>query len=365
MGLLAWIAGTLLVLAVLGDAFETIVVPKTIERRMRISTAYARAIWKVWHSLVKRLPEGKSRQTALQSFGPLSLLFLFVVWAGALVFGFALVHWGLMALGPDASFGDTLYFSGVTFFTLGYGDITASSPLGRTLSVIEAGTGFGFLAIIISYVPVLYQSFSRREQFIIQLDSRAGSDPSGGELIRRHAEARAMPLLAGTLRDAEIWAAQNLETYMSYPILAYYRSQHDTQSWLTALTAVLDACSLILAGFEGDEPWIDELKFQAHATFAMARHVVVDVAYVLDDPPAHHPKSRITLDVELRLIEIVQMACGTVPEDFVARLSAQRALYEPYLVGLARDLHFTLPSWIAPAEWFDNWQRTAWDAEHF
>lgn len=366
MGIAFAVLGLILVLIVLRDTFETIVVPKTVERNVRISTFYYRLVWKVWHWAADRLPDGRARQTWLMSFGPLSLIFLFVVWAGILIYGFALVQFGFETLEHGARFGLYLYWSGETFFTLGYGDVASTAGIGMFLSVIEAGTGFGFLAIVIAYVPTLYQAFSRREHLIVMLDSRAGSDSSAGELLRRHVEAQSLPSLTAFLREAERWSAEQLETYLSYPILSYYRSQHDTQSWLTALTAILDTCALLLSGFEREEPWAKELRFQARATFAMARHVVVDLAYVLNDPPDIKAPGRRTPDDEAYLAKVLELACGHKVSALSDRLAEFSAMYEPYLVGLARDMHYTLPAWTPQPEAQDNWQRTAWEeGAHF
>jgi hypothetical protein len=108
-----------------------------------------------------------------------------------LIGGFALLLWGLgaqlVATGGDAGFGTALYGSGTTFFTLGLGDVLPHTALGRLLVVLEAGMEFAFLALIISYIPVLSQAFSHREVYVSLLDARAGSPPSAAELLRRHA----------------------------------------------------------------------------------------------------------------------------------------------------------------------------------
>jgi voltage-gated potassium channel Kch len=375
--LVAAVFGLLGILVILWDTFETIVVPKTVQRRIRISTLYSNVIWNLWHRMADRLPEGGLRTAVLGSFGPLAILFLFVVWASLLVIGFALVHWGLMDMGVEASLPEYLYFSGVTFFTLGYGDMTSSTAAGRFVSVAEAGTGYAFLAVVIAFVPTFYQAFSRRERFIVMMDSRAGSNPTSGELLRRYADAGSMPALASWLKDAEGWCAEQLENYLSYPILAYYRSQHDDQSWLAAMTAVLDTCALILSASSAPSPpapspegsgeqWQNELLFQARSTFAMGRHVVVDLAYLLDEAPAEEPPSRMTPQDEKRLCAILQEAFGAVNRDLFERLSEHRMKYEPYLVGLARDMHYVLPAWTPLEHEEDNWERSAWDVEkHF
>src|SRR2546427_10392492 len=181
----------------------------------------------------------------------------------------------------DGAFLDHLYMSGETFFTLGLGDVTPMSRAGRAVMVIEAGVGFGFLALVIGYLPVLYQAFSRRELNISLLDARAGSPSTAAELLRRHFNDGEFEELGSFLRDWERWAAELLESHLSYPVLAYYRSQHSNQSWLSALTTILDASALVIVGIDGTP------ARQAQLTFAMARHAVADLAHVFNTVP--HP----------------------------------------------------------------------------
>src|SRR5439155_6213822 len=181
--------------------------------------------------------------------------------------------------GVPSTFITDLYVSGTNFFTLGLGDVIPLTWPARTLTVLQAGMGFAFLAIVIGYLPVIYQAFSRREVFISMLDARAGSPPTAIELLKRHAEGRTLDGLDGLLREWEHWSAELLESHLSYPVLAYFRSQHDNQSWLAALTTILDASSLIMAGLKGRS------SSQAKLTFAMARHTVVDLCQVFNAEP--------------------------------------------------------------------------------
>src|SRR5262249_24945643 len=129
-------------------------------------------------------------------------------------------------------------------------------------------------------LPVIYQSFSRREVFISMLDARAGSPPTAAELLRRHGGDQTQGGLDTLLRDWEHWSADLLESHLSYPVLAYFRSQHDNQSWLGALTTILDTSALLLAGLQGRSS-----SSQAKLTFAMARHTVVDLCQVFNAQP--------------------------------------------------------------------------------
>ena len=369
MEVAAVVLGILIVLGVLWDTFETIVVPKTVRRRLRLTAFFYQVAWHGWALVVKRMRNGPRRVAILGAFGPLSLILLMASWAILMVLGFGFIHFGAGTLDGTQNQGDlgaALYFSGTTFFTLGFGDVVAVHGLGRFLAVMEAGSGFGFLAVIISYFPVLYQAFSRRENLIVLLDSKAGSDPSAGELLRRHAEAGTLDELIELLHDWEIWSAQQLETFLSYPIMAYYRSQHDDQSWLCALTAILDTCSIIEGGFTGDYPWERRLVFQAQATFAMARHVVVDLAYLLNLPPTPHPKMRFSPSDWAQLMQVLAKVGIPLDPAGETKIADRRDLYEPYVVSLARTLFFVLPSWIPEPGAVDNWQTTAWDIrEHF
>jgi len=360
------ILGWILVLIVLWDAFTTIVVPKTVERRVNIAALYYGVVWTIWYKLGKRLPDKPIRSTVLGSFGPISMIFLFLLWAVLLTIGFAIVNYGAGTLPDGLGFGDYLYYSGVTFFTLGYGDVTATGYWGHFLSVMEAGTGFGFLAIVIGYIPVLYGHFSAREHQIMLLDSKAGSSPTAAMLLCRHGSHDSMEMLIEVLKEWETWSARQLEAYLSYPILAYYRSQHDHQSWLASLTAILDACALIEVGFEGDHEWQQKLRFQAQSTFAMGRHVIVDVAYILGAPPDNKAPSRLPPDTFDQLKRGLSQAGIPMKPGREEIFAARVAMYEPYCISLARDLFFTLPAWVPEEGALDNWQFSAWDADkHF
>ncbi|HEX9421451.1 MAG TPA: two pore domain potassium channel family protein, partial [Methylomirabilota bacterium] len=152
------------------------------------------------------------------------------------------------------------------------------------------------------------------------------------------------------------WAADVLESHLSYPPLAYFRSQHYNESWLAALTTILDASAVIIVGLEG---WSAR---QAELTFAMARHAVVDLAQVFSTPP-RDVAERLSSAQLTRLRE--RLASGGLGlrarPDFESRLSELRRMYEPYVEALAHHLAVPLPPWVREAERPDNWQTSAWD----
>jgi hypothetical protein len=294
MKLFVGIAGLVILFTTLWDAFETIILPRRVTRSFRLVRLFYQVSWAVWSAVNRRLPSAKLREAHLSYFGPLSLLMLFATWALALIVAFAMLHWAagssLNVPGGIASLRTDLYMSGTTFFTLGMGDVTPRTMLARVITVGEAGTGFGFLAIVISYLPTLYGAFSQRELNISLLDARAGSPPTAAELLRRHARLRDADVLSQYLHDWEIWAAQLMESHLSYPALCYFRSQHDNQSWLAAFTAVLDVSALMIAYGAGAAKW------QAQLTFAISRHAVADLAEVLRVRPVPFVVDRLPLE---------------------------------------------------------------------
>src|SRR5215210_3456302 len=290
MHMLAAAVGVVVIVVVLWDTFETIVLPRRVARRLRLTRIFYVSTWAPVAWLARRVPAGKKRDRYLAFYGPLSLILLLFVWAVALLLAFGLVQWGagsvLHTPDGDGGFWAHVYMSGVIFFTLGFGDVVPLDATGRVLAVVEAGTGFGFLAAVIGYLPVLYQSFSRREVSISMLDARAGPPPTAAELLRRHSEAGRLDAVGELLSDWERWAADLLESHLSYPVLCYYRSQHDNQSWLASLTCVLDTCALVTVGVDGAHEW------QARLTFAMARHAVVDISQIFNTRPVSFDRER-------------------------------------------------------------------------
>ena len=362
-------AGIVVVLVLLLDTFHTIIVPRTVTSPYRLTRMYYIITGAILRAALAVTPFRRLRNTLLTGFAPFSLLLLFVTWAMGLIFGFTLIHMGCGTLYHSdtgihsAPFWTHFYFNGVTFLTLGYGDLAPSGPTARALAVTEAGVGFMFLAVVISYLPVMYQAFSKRENAITLLDARAGSPPTAGVLMRRYAEAENMPELIELLADMEKWAAELLEAYLSYPILAFYRSQHEDESWLSTLTAILDACVLIEADFQGDFAWQKQLRWQAHLTFAMARHAVVDLSQVIFAPPKAPTQDRLPPPLWEKLCRILEEAGAPLCRDEAAQkiLTERRKQYEPYVTILAERLYLTLPPFLPDKEARDNWETSAWD----
>lgn len=359
MHILSLVAGILCLFTVLFDAFQTIILPRRATGRFRITNLFYKFTWRPWVFFVGRLRSPRVRETAFSYYGPMSLILLLVVWASAMVVGFALIFFALGSPFNDGTqqpgLRSDLYVSGTTIFTLGLGDVTPRSPWARELIILEAGTGLGFLAVVMGYFPVLYSAFSRREVTISLLDARAGSPPTAAELMRRHSYEGAEQALSLLLSEWERWSAELMESHISYPLLCYFRSQHNNQSWISALTSILDTSALLIAGVKGHD------ARQAQLTFAMARHAMVDLAQIFSLAPLSNGPDRLPQDRYKQLHDFLCQAGVSVCTDAHSadRLRDMRALYEGYATALSNYLRMPLPPWISDQPHKDNWLAVA------
>ncbi len=353
MHLLAGLVGLVLVFVVLRDAFETIVLPRRVSGRLRVSKVFYRVTWKPVAAIGRRMTVGDRRESYLSTYGPISLLVLIGLWGAILITGFALLLW---ATGFDfASPFTALYVSGWTFTTLGIGDFAPKTDAARLVTVAEAGMGFAFLAVVISYLPVLYQGFSRRETTISMLDEWAGSPPSAGDLLRRATSAGEVKELVSLMATWEQWTAELLESHLSYQVLCYFRSQHENQSWVAALTAILDFSALWQASKATGRTW------QARRVYAMGRHALGDLSQVLRAAPKFDVPDRLSAPELAAIVEVLTAAGVAVDGEFPDRLKKLRKGYEPYAAALADELLMELPPWMPLKARQDNWETTAWE----
>lgn len=354
MVILVAFLGIVLVAVALSDAFQTIILPRRVSG-VTVSKIFYQLTWKPVAAVGRRMPLGERRETFLSTYGPVSLLLLIVLWGTILIVGFALLLWA-SGLNPSVTGANNLYVSGTTFTTLGMGDFPPKTDLARFITVVEAGTGFGFLAVVISYLPILYQSFSRRETSISMLDEWAGSPPSGGELLRRALRANAMDELRPLLGRWEQWTAELLESHLSYQVLSYFRSQHENQSWLAALTAIMDLSTIWQAGKAEGKTWA------SRHLYAIGRHALGDLSQVLRATPIFDAPDRLS-EAELAAIYevVVEVGTGVDLATFRDRLNTLRKGYEPYAFALSRELLMELPPWMPMDGMKDNWETTAWE----
>lgn len=330
------ILGALLIALMLAEFFVAFLLPRRVKRDPRIAQGIYRAVWIPWRALARRL-RPVSADTLLGFFGPFALLLELMVWTLGLMLGYACVQWA-----GGGSF--DVAFSAGTFLSASF------NPQGtwhRAVGLLEAATGVGVLFIVIGYLPSVYTAFSRREIAVSRLAARAGSPPSAGALLARASDHGSWVELDRYLHDAEEWAAEMMETHLSYPLLAYYRSQHLGQNWLAALTTIVDTSAVLLAALEDGS----EEARAAEVTFAIGRHALADLAHQASAKATH--VGRAVGDGEITELRGLLQAAGLplVPEaEWRQRFDALRRTYDGNAAALAHELALRLPGFLPDAE---------------
>jgi hypothetical protein len=343
------VAGLVIWLIALWDSFATIVLPRTVAPMRRPSGRFNKLSWRLWAAVGRRITQPQLQLSFLAIYGPVSVILLLILWAGLMILAFALIYQGLgtqfvATSGGSVGFGTLFYTSASTFLTLGLGDVTSPEPIGRFLVIMEAASGFIFLGLMISYMPLLDQAYSAREVGNQLIFSRAGRPPSGVKFLMRYSEDGRSEILRGTLREAERWMAEILQSHLSHPVLSFYRAQRVNQSWLVSLTIVLDGSALLIAGGEGLP------AAQARITYRIGLRLLQDLCDALGLKVLPVQKARlIEADLPSVIATLERSGLGlNLPATASAALIRLVMRYDVYLQTLSSWLVIRLPNW-APA----------------
>ena len=245
--------GALIVVATLYDVFQSVVMPRPAVGRIRLSVTLVVNGWSVWRRLAQRPRKLQTREATLAAYAPMAVVGLLILWAFFLILGYALIYTGLHdGLRPQpGSFGAVLYFSTGRLLAFQVGGIEAIGTTAQVLTGIEAASGFGLFALVISLLFSLFSSFQRRETAVVALDALAGAPPSGVQLLETCARDGMPEQLATTFEQWRMWTVDVLESHLSYPLLFYFRSSHDNEAWPNSFGAVMDAATLVLTTVDG------------------------------------------------------------------------------------------------------------------
>lgn len=113
-------------------------------------------------------------------------------------------------------------------------------------------------------------------------------DPLGGRItptrvVELNAPGGDVEMLYRSLAEWQMWTADVLESHVSYPMLALFRSQHPGQSWVTALGVVTDAATLTSACVEGAQ------SREPYFLYRRGRRAIVEISSRLHVPPSPVP----------------------------------------------------------------------------
>jgi hypothetical protein len=266
--------GLMLIAAVLWDVFQSVVVPRPSAGRYRIARNLVRVTWRAARGIALRTSNPRRRDGILGVYAPALVLVLLAIWVLGLVLGYGLLFHAMRdQLSPQpTTFTEAVYAAGTALFTIGFGDFVPVGTTARVLSLVAAGTGLGIVALVITFLFSLYGAFQRREVQVVTLDSRAGAPPSGVAILETYARLGLVDELPDLFAKWELWAAEVLESHVAYPILGFFRSSHDNESWVGSIGAVLDAATLVVTTVEGVQ------RGQAKLMASMGEHLVEDVS---------------------------------------------------------------------------------------
>ena len=356
------LVGCVLVALVLHDIFQSVVVPRWSSRRWRIAPVFTDRLWPLWRNLAHRKPEGDAREDFLGTFAPFALMLTLVLWVSCLLLGFGIIFWSLRYhFTPTVhSPGEAIYIAGVTLLTIGFGDYAPTDLFARTLALMAGASGLAVFALVISLLFTLYNAFERREVLALGLDARAGSPPSGVALLENYSQLGLLEKLPDFFDQWELWSAQVLQSHIAYPILLFFRSSHDNESWLASLGAVLDSATLLLTTVAPCSNCGATPIGSAHLMFRMGTHTVVDLSHWMGfrfDEEANAPVGVERSEFDLARARLQRAGFSLRPADQAWEdFKKHRAQYAAGLNEMAK--HFAAP----PAQWIGD--RSMIDLKH-
>ena len=258
MRLVEGLAGVVLIGLTLVDIFQSVVVPRASTGLLRLGPHILRSSWWAFRRAGLRTRSAQRRERILGAFGPFAVILLLVVWVVLLIVGFGTLLDALrdQILPVPADYWTSLYFAGTALLTIGFGDYTAIGTPARFISLAAGATGLGTFALVVTFLFSLFGSFQRREIEVVTLEASAGAPPSGVAFLETYRRAGMMDQLGAAFERWQRWSAEVLDSHLAYPVLAYFRSSHDNDSWISSLGAVMDAATLVLTTIEdGPHGW--------------------------------------------------------------------------------------------------------------
>ena len=285
LAVLAFGVGALMVVTTVLSAIMTLVVPRALPVLItRVVFTGVRAVFRLRGSRARSF-EARDRDLAL--YGPISLFVLAGTWLVLTGTGYILMFWAL----GERPLRRALVLSGSSIYTLGF-EVPPNLPT-TVLAFTEAGFGLVLLAMLISYLPSMYQSFQRREAAVTALDVRANTPPTATAMLIRSSVIGGWRRLEALWREWETWFEDITETHTSLPALVFFRSPHWEHSWVTASGAVLDGASLLASTV--DRPRSADAELCIRAGYVALRRIA-DFFNVRHNPDPHWPEEPISID---------------------------------------------------------------------
>jgi hypothetical protein len=326
---LLFLAGAATVLFAVRSVIKTFLVPRALRNYLtRMVFISVRRIFGLRTSEGRDYP---ARDRVMAYYAPVALLALLVVWVAILLIGFTAMFYALGGLSVAQAF----TFAGSAMFTLGFASRDDAPTV--LLDFVAAGTGLVLLALFITYLPSLYASFQRRERGVAKLEVRAGQPPTGVYLIELAWVVGRLENLRDLWAEWEDWFTDVDESHSSLPVLAFFRSTHPDQSWVTAAGAILDGASLFDSTV--DVPRMPEPQYMIRSGYLCLRHLADYFRIVVDhDPKPDDPISirREEFDAVYERLTATGVPVRADRDQCWRDFAGWRVNYDAALIGLAR-----------------------------
>ncbi len=259
MTILVVIIGLFMVLSVTADMVNTLVTTTTRTGRFWLTNILYRRTWRILRAFAAQLPSEGAKEALLGFFAPVSVLLLLVAWVTQQILGFGLIWWGIGGIDGAESLFDAIYYSGVVYFTLGFGEVVPAGAAPRIGALLEALSGVLTTALVIGYLPALYSAYGQREKKLMTLDDGQEDRITPVSLILSRAPTGDVDDVLRFFEGWEEWVSEVIETHTTFPMLRLFRSKYPGQNWVTALGLITDAalqCQVIVGASHRAPYWM-------------------------------------------------------------------------------------------------------------
>ncbi len=326
--ILASLAGTLVALAVLGSALQTVVLPQ--EGFPRLSQFVFALVYRVLVHGREDDPRGRSLRGL---YAPVALVSLPLAWMILMMLAFTGIYWGT----HDLSWSLAFEISVSSLTTMGFSEPNGTGRI--WIAFVEATIGLGLVALLISYLPTIYSAYNGREKGTNRLRPIAGSPPRATDYLLTLQRLGSLES-PDMWRNAADWMLDLEQTHTAFPILTYFPESDPEQSWVATMGSVLDASALVFAVSDADfgEVFADAQKGPL-TVLVYGLPLIVRIARAVNIP----------LPPPTRLPDLMGHATEPAPA-----ISISRSEYDAAMSALAGILT------IEPGREEEVWSRFSW-----
>jgi hypothetical protein len=347
-------AGILLLILVFYDIFATIL--RATRYPGPFSQIINRGLWWLFSNLTRKL-DRRSRHRILSMVGPLLMPLLVTTFVTILVTGFALIY--IPRIPTDFLINETetinyviqaFYFSGITFLTIGYGDVVPVTPFTRIIAIAEGFSGIAILSLSITYLLTVYSALERKRTLALSFyhEARQGADVAG--FISNHFSRGKFHSLTETLRGATRDLQELLESHLEHPIIHYFHPLEVYKGLPRALFVVLETVSILNAHVDeaeyveaGDHP--DVLIAGDNARYVLAELITSlrlenTATEPFESEAASFKRQKNSFNRALRRLRSHKIKTRTDIEQAFSEYQQDRAVWEAQLFHFADFLGY-------------------------